>query len=661
MIAAAKQNQQAGPQADVGGLFTGALALDGDDAAIEAALADAELPSLLAALSSIYDDPGLAPRDLVPPTPPMAVTIAPQGGMSAEQQARARHIAKSALIAARDRGWPSGVPHRESLEAAIDYMTGGAGAAMAPLLLRELGLPSDERRPKWRKSDLAPERAFSVLVIGAGLSGIAAAFRLSQAEIPFVVLEKNPEVGGVWWNNTYPGCRLDTPNFAYSFSFAAKADWPQQFSQRSEILNYAKEVVARGDLRPNIKFSTEVESMIFDEEAGLWVVKAREGDAEREYRANVVITAAGHLNRPIIPAYEGTDDYKGRLFHSGQWESDVDLAGKRVAVIGTGASAFQIVPSVVDHVKSLKVFQRNPAWMLPTPNYHSDIKPGMRWLLDRVPFYGNWFRLWQYWIAAEGRRPAVQIDRSWTHPISVSRLNEEIRVGCIESLKAQVGDRVDLLEQLTPAYAPGTKRMVRDNGAYVSALKRPHSKLVTERIERFVADGIETVDGQKHELDVVIWATGYKATEYLAPIEVRGLGGELLHDRWKDECSAYLGISIPGFPNLFQLGGPNSGTVVNGNAINSMECALEFAIHAIEFMLLNETEQVDVRQEVLTEFVSSVDAANRECAWGDSRVDTWYRSKTGRAIVPWPFSVLDYFQRTATFRSEEYIITPAKA
>ena len=326
-------------------------------------------------------------------------------------------------------------------------------------------------------------------------------------------------------------------------------------------------------------------------------------------------------------------------------------------MVGTGASAFQIVPSIIGKVESLHVFQRNPAWMLPTPNYYSDIKPGMRWLLERVPYYGHWFRLWQFWIAAEGRRPAVRIDRNWSHPISVSALNEEIRRGCLESLAVQTGDRRDLLEKLTPSYAPGTKRMVRDNGAYVSALKQPNAHLIIEKMVRFTETGFETADGVNHELDIVIYATGYKATEFLAPIEIVGVGGERLHDRWKDGSSAYLGVSIPGFPNLFQLAGPNSSTVVNGNAINSMECTLEYTLHALEYMLRHSVKQIDVRPDVLEDFVSAVDAENRECAWGDSRVETWYRNKNGRAIVPWPFPVIDYFEKTSHFRPEEYVIT----
>lgn len=638
--------------------FDHVLDLKESDAEIEAAMEEAELPALLAALSVVLDDPSLIPADLTPPIPPMGVTIIAQGGMPVEAQLKARDLARTALRKARDRGWVTLDPGVDRVTAAVKFMTNGASDDMMPLILRELRLARDDRRPQWRKPDIAPGRKFQVLVIGSGLAGIAAAYRLSQAEVPYILLEKNADVGGVWWNNRYPGCRLDTPNFAYAYSFAANSRWPQQFSQQAEILKYIRTIADKASIRPNISFSTEVESMRFDAEAGLWIVRARSGEDILEYAAEAVISAVGHLNRPATPAFPGHETFAGRAFHSAEWPADVDLRGKRVAVVGTGASGFQIVPSIVDEVASLHVVQRNPAWMLPTPNYLGDIKPGMRWLLERVPYYGRWFRLWQFWIAAEGRLPAVKVDRSWEHPVSLSAQNEAIRQGCLASLAAQCGDRTDLFEKLTPSYAPGTKRMVRDNGAFVGALKRPNAHLATERIERITPTGIEMSDGAHHDLDVIVYATGFHATEFLAPMEIVGLDGKRLQDTWKDECRAYLGVSVPGFPNLFVLSGPNSNTVVNGNAILSVECALEYALHALEFLLSNNAKYVDVRENIHDAFNATVDAGNSECAWGAAKVTTWYQGKSGRPAVPWPFSVFDYFERTARFWPEEYAVAP---
>jgi 4-hydroxyacetophenone monooxygenase len=344
------------------------LPLDGDDAAIKAAVAQAELPPLLAVLSVLLEDGSLIPRELTPPTPPLLAAAAPHGGMSEEAQSMARDLATQALIKARDSGWKNLEPDAKRIGAAIDYLTKGASEDKTSYLVCELGLPSNARRPNWTKSEMAADRPFSVAIIGGGLSGIAAAHRLALADIDVVGFEKSTELGGVWWNNTYPGCRLDTPNFAYSFSFAPKANWPQSFSQRKEIYEYIQEVADKAELRSRYRFSSEVVGMRFDEGAGLWTLDVRSNGQVSKYQANAVIAACGTLNRPQIPQIEGQDRYKGAAFHSSQWRHDVEISGKRVAVVGTGASAFQIVPSIAGKVQALRVFQRTPPWMLPTPN-----------------------------------------------------------------------------------------------------------------------------------------------------------------------------------------------------------------------------------------------------------------------------------------------------
>lgn len=635
--------------------------LAGDDAAIAAAVEDAELPALLAALAVLTGDPALLDGDLVPPTPPMIMRIAPQGGMSAQAQAKARALCTAALIRARDAGWKHPQPKPEALGAAIAFLTRNAGDDYLGLLMHEIGLPDDAGKPRWTKAAVAPGRAMRVAVIGGGLTGIATAYRLSQAGVDFTVYEKNPEIGGVWWNNLYPGCRLDTPNFAYSFSFAQKADWPQQFSERAEIMAYARRVVEDAGLRRHFVFSTEVKGMRYDEAAGGWRLRLAGPDGEREEFAHVVMPGVGHLNRPNIPAIEGSESFAGRAFHSAEWPGDVDVTGKRVAVVGTGASGFQIVPSIVGKVASLHVFQRNPSWMLSTPTYHDDIKPGMAWLLKHVPYYGRWFRFWQFWIAAEGRFPAVQVDPQWQHPVSVSAVNEELRQGCLANLAEQVGDRLDLLEKLTPTYPPGAKRMVRDNGAYIKALRQPHAHLVSERIERLTPDGIVTADGAHHAVDIIVYATGFLAADYLDPMEIEGRGGVRLRDFWDGDSRAYLGIAVPHFPNLFIIGGPNAGLVVNGSAIFTSECALEYAMRAVGYMLGNGVKSVEVRREPYDAFNDDVDRHNLLRAWGTTRVKTWYQGRSGRPTVTWPHPIREYFRRTSVFDAADYVVEDVAA
>ncbi len=394
------------------------------DAQIAAAVNDADIPALLAALAVLTDDDAFLADDLRPPRAKMGASIKPQGGLSDAAQAKARDLAVKALIAYRDRGSPALGAEPRLLERAMQFLARDAGADYVPLLKHELALPNDLGAPQWNKESLAPGRDFSVAVIGAGLSGVAAAHRLQQAGVAFKMFERNPDVGGVWWENSYPGCRLDTPNFAYSYSFAQKPDWPEQFSRQVEIQKYVATVTDATALRTRIAFETEVLSLTFDDASAMWQLEYRDAHGAQHVESfNAVITATGQLNQPAYPEIAGSKLFCGEMFHSARWPADADVRGKRVAVVGTGASAYQIVPAIAGDVAALSVFQRNAPWMLPTPNYHEEIKPGMAWLLHHVPYYGRWFRFWQFWMAAEGRLPLVEVEADWNHPISVGRAN----------------------------------------------------------------------------------------------------------------------------------------------------------------------------------------------------------------------------------------------
>lgn len=617
------------------------------DDEIANAVRDADLPSLLAALSVLTGDEALIADDLQPPRSRMGASIKPQGGLTEEAQVKARALSVRALIAYRDRGSPPLDPATLQLEKAMKFLARDAGAEYLPLLKHELALPRDLGAPGWRKQESAPDCEFSVAVIGAGLAGIAASYRLEQAGVSYKVFEKNPDVGGVWWENVYPGCRLDTPNFAYSYSFAQKQDWPEQFSRQSEIQNYVSTVADAASVRKHIAFETEVVAMVYNDAAAQWQIETRDKNGcMRTETFDAIITATGQLNKPAYPDIVGLESFGGQMLHSARWPAGLNVRGKRVAVVGTGASAYQIAPAIVDDVAQLLVFQRNPPWMLPTPNYHEEIKPGMAWLLRHVPYYGRWFRFWQFWIAAEGRLPLVEVEPDWDHPISVGRANEELRLECIEHLKAQLSDRPDLLEKMTPTYPPGAKRMLRDNGVWAAALKQPHAQLITDGILRIEEKGVVTTDGTLHEVDIIVMATGFQTSDYLAPIKVIGRDGKNLHQWWAGDCRAYLGITMPGFPNLFMTGGPTTSVVVNGSAIFSAECAVEYALSAIGGLLSGGYAAMDVRQAPFDAFNEWVDAGNLTKAWGVAKTTNWYKNRFGRASQTWPFSLLEYWQLT---------------
>ncbi|CAM3177906.1 NAD(P)/FAD-dependent oxidoreductase [Prescottella defluvii] len=643
--AAAAHSFEAAPQDP----FDVCLPIVESDEYLESVVREAELPALLAALALANADLSLLTDQVKPPLPPMDSVIAPQGGMTEEAQELARTLAVHALKSLRNRGSePISDPSEELLAQIMRFLTKDAGDEYLPLLRHELGLPADYGSPSWSKAEIAPDVEFTVAIIGAGISGMAAAYRLQQAGVDYVVFEKNSEVGGTWWENVYPGCRLDTPNFAYSYSFAQKADWPQQFSTQTEIEGYLCDVASSFELRRNVRFGTEVTSATFDEDSGTWMLTTRTGAETGTRRVNAVITAVGQLNRPNIPEIVGLDSFTGRWFHSAQWDTDADLTGLKVAVVGTGASAYQIVPAIADSVEHLSVFQRNAPWMLPTPTYHDDISPGMNWLLRHVPHYGRWYRFWQFWIAAEGRLPFVEADPDWADADSTSANNAELRRQLLAHLRRQLADRPDLLGKMTPTYPPGAKRLLRDNGVWAETLQQSHVDLVTEGISEITPNGIRTVDGAVHEVDVIVFATGFHASDYLEPITVTGSQGMDIHEYWGGDARAYMGITVPHFPNLFMLMGPNTGVIVNGSSLYMAECAAEYTVECIGELLRARKQTIEPHHDAMEAFCERVDAGNRRRAWGVAQVNSWYKNKFGRASQVWPFSLLEFYQLTRT-------------
>lgn len=629
-----------------------------DEEAIRRILLDADLPSLLPALAHLTGDMSLLAEDLRPPMRLLASGVEPQGGMSSAAQDKARELALTAILGFRSGGYrAAAAPAVEDLQHIMEFITGKTAEEYLPLALHELGMPADMGAPDWTKAQIAPDREFSVVVIGAGQSGLASAHRLAQAGIDFVVLEKNDDVGGTWYENSYPGCRLDTSNYAYSFSFAQKDDWPEQFSPRDAIYGYFKDVARDLDLEQHIRFETEVVSAVFDDETELWTVTIRAADGtESRLTANAVISAVGQLNRPSFPDIPGRESFAGPSWHSATWNHDVDLTGLRVAVVGTGASAYQIVPSIADQVGHLTVFQRTPPWMLPTPTYHDALPEGLQWLFRHVPYASRWFRFYQFWTSVEGRRPFMVVDPEWEHPVSISARNEELRQALVAHLERQFGDRPDLLAKVMPTYTPGAKRMMRDNGVWPAALKKDHVDLVVEGIVEMTPEGVRTADGVLHEVDVVIYATGFQASDFLSPMIIRGRGGVDLHEQWAGEARAYMGVHVPGFPNLFCLLGPNTNLVINGSVILFSELGVHYILECLRLLLSEGSRSVDARREVHDAWNEDVDRASRGLAWGASGVNSWYKNANGRVSQVWPYQLLDYWDITRSPRRDELVV-----
>jgi 4-hydroxyacetophenone monooxygenase len=632
--------------------------IDADDTTIRAMVADAPIGPLLPAMAQLTGDLTLLRDDLRPD--PNNV-FDPTGGLTDAQIAEAHELAVQALIRTRDAG--DATPRALTTDELRQVMAFVVGAdaidEYADLLFEEL-VPdgTDPRAPSWTKADVAPDRPFTVAIVGAGMSGIVASHRLHQAGIDHVILEKNADVGGTWFENTYPGCRVDVPNNLYSFSFA-QCVWPDNYSTQPALLDYFRRCADELGVRDRIRFRTEVLGARFDDETGTWQVEIRDAtdpSAETEtLEVQAVISAVGQLNRPKMPAIAGLDAFEGPAFHSAAWDHDVDLRGRRVGVIGTGASAMQFIPEIAGDVEHLTIFQRTPNWFVPNPMYREPVAPGMAWLVEHVPSFGQWYRLFLFWRLHEGLLPAAVVDPDWEpQETSVSMLNDVVRQLLGSNIESQFADDPELLAKVLPTYPPIAKRVVQESGAWAATLHRDDVDLVVEPIERVTANGVVTADGVEHPCDVLIYGTGFEASEFLTPMRVTGREGVDLHERWKGDARAYLGVTIPGFPNLFCLYGPNTNIVINGSIIYFSEREVGYLVDCIRQVLEGGHRALDVRVDVHDEFNDLVDEANRGMVWGAATVNSWYKNDTGRVAQNWPFSLLDYWQRTREADLSDY-------
>jgi len=628
-----------------------------DDAAIARALAEAHLPSLLVTLVHLTGDTRFIERDA-----PLVFEFFGdgQGGIPPAEAATIRAAALDAIRGSRDAGGrlPE-PPDIGTVRRMMDFIAGQPiPERYVPFLMEELALTAEDTKARDWLQGVPPEAraGFHVVVVGAGMSGLLAAIRLQQAGIPYTVVEKNDDVGGTWCENTYPGCRVDTPNHLYSYAFEPNHDWPQHYSTQQVLLDYFRGVADRHGLRPHIRFGTEVVEAAWDDARADWSVQVRGPDGRSEtLRANAVVTAVGQLNRPRLPDIPGRERFRGPSFHSGHWDHGVDLAGKRVAVIGTGASAFQFVPEIAPVVRDMVVFQRSAPWLGPTPNYHEDVPEGMKWLLRHVPFYEKWYRFWLFWMMTDGILPAVTADPEWKgSERAVSPENDVLRQMLTLYMQGQVKDDPALREAVVPDYPPGGKRMLRDNGVWLAALQRGNVTLRTEPIREITERGVVTADGVEHEADVLIYGTGFHASRFLAPMKVAGRDGLALDDWWGGDARAYLGITVPGFPNLFCMYGPNTNIVVNGSIIFFSECEIRYIMGCIGLLLSRGRRAMDVRPEVHDAFNRRVDAGNARMAWGAPQVSSWYKNAKGRVSQNWPFALVDYWQATLAPDPEDF-------
>ncbi|MFC7958838.1 flavin-containing monooxygenase [Rhodococcoides kroppenstedtii] len=615
------------------------------------AVESANMPTLVAVLHQLTGDRAWL-TDPHRPTRSRGMDDNDSGGFAPDVAERIRAAAVDA-IEAWVNGRPVAIP-APSGEQLIEMISAAVGEPVPPefaeMIAEDMGFAVPAPR-EVRPSHL------SVIVIGAGVSGMLASIRLSEAGIDHVVLEKNSDVGGGWFENTYPGAGVDTPSHLYSYSFAPRA-WTSHFGKRDEVWQYLADVADEHDLRSRIRFDTEVSSAEYDADRQAWTVRTAAGEV---LTADVVITATGQLNRPKVPPIPGLADFAGPIFHTAQWPADLDLTGKRVAIVGSGASAMQVLPAIASTVAHATVFQRSPQWVAPSDVYFEPIVDDVNYLMEVVPLYRLWYRARLAWNFNDRVHPSLQKDPEWDNPaVSINAMNDAHRRVFTRYLEKELDGRPDLIEKALPDYPPFGKRMLLDNGWY-AALRQDNVTLVPEAVASFDAHHVRGAHGTVAEVDVVILATGFETHKLLTPIDVRGRSGRSIREAWGEEdAHAYLGVCVPDYPNLFITCGPGTVLGHGGSYITIAECQVRYILDVLASMAERDLGAVEVKADVEQDYVQRHDDAHARMIWTHEGMDNWYRNDAGRVVSTLPWRIVDYWQMTRSADLDDFVVEPRR-
>lgn len=515
----------------------------------------------------------------------------------------------------------------------------------APMIRQELRLPDRAEPPKVHHP--AVPEGFLAIVIGAGISGLCAAVEFEKAGIPYVILERSHRPGGVWLENRYPGAACDVPSHLYSFSFAPY-EWSRYFAGSREIQAYLEGLAQDRGIVSNIRFGEEVVEARYVDETGSWEVDAIAGGATRTYRGSIVVSCVGAFNKPRLPDIPGLESFKGPSVHTARYpDAGLDLAGRNVVLIGNGASAMQVAPAIAGDVGSLTVVLRTPQWVAPFPKFGQGIPADLRRLLREIEPYRLWYRLRLSWAFNDKQHASLQIDPAWsTRPDSINAVNDAHRRALTSYMENELGDAQHLLPSLLPDYPPFGKRMLMDNG-WFRTLAKPNVETVIGSVVEVRPEGVVTSDGVEHKADALIWATGFDVVNLLAPMNVRGREGQILHREWDgDDAKAYLGTVVPGFPNFFCLYGPNTQFGHGGSLISVLERQMHYVMSLLIQMFEQEIEVLDVRRDVYENYNEQVDAAHAKMIWSLSTLTGYYKNSKGRIVVNNPFRIIDVWKTT---------------
>ncbi|MCW2555307.1 MAG: putative flavoprotein involved in transport [Mycobacterium sp.] len=573
-----------------------------------------------------------------------------QGYMSEEDKAAARNVALEVIADYRDRGCPDPEPiSGDLLKEMMEWLVcEPVPDEYVPMLLEEMELDGTDARAVHTSTKSARD-GFPVVVIGCGESGLLAGIRLKEAGIPFTIVEKNAGPGGTWYQNTYPGARVDVGNHFYCYSFEPTDQWTHFFAEQPELQAYFQRVMDKYDVAPHVRWQTEVTDATWDDDTATWSVRTRGVDGTAStIEARAVISAVGQLDRPHVPTIPGRDQFSGAAFHSAEWNHSVDLGGKRVAMIGAGASGFQIAPAIADEVAHLTVFQRTAQWMFPNPNYHEAVGPGVQWALRHLPFYGRWYRFLLFWPGCDKGLEAARVDPDYPdQQCAVSEINEMTRIMFTEWIKSQIGDNPELAAKVVPDYPATGKRTLQDNGSWLRTLTRDDVELVRTPIDRIEAEGVVTADGVHHPADVIVFATGFQATEMLWPMAITGRDGQDLRASWGERPAAYLGITVPGYPNFFCMYGPGTNLASGGSLIFHSECQMRYISECLDQLIAGGHRFMEPRQDKTDDWVRRSQEEMRKMVWSQPSIaHSFYKNSSGEVYTLSPWRLVDYWTWT---------------
>lgn len=614
-----------------------------DDTNLRAALAECDVPTLLMTYVHLSGDQAILARfqpHIHSITSGQITKIPPELADELREKMRL-------LLTSADSQLPP-IPPAEHLQ---NIMSTGMGEAVdadfIPLLLEQSGLGSQVDRSQRPARQKQPSQV-KVLVIGAGLSGLAAGIKLSEAGYDFEIIEKLPEVGGTWYTARYPGAGVDTPSHFYSFSFAQNPNWSTYTPKGPEMRDYLIAVSHEFGLRDRIRFQHSVEALHWDEDSALWHARVIGPDGTaKTMSAHAVINAHGRLSRWQLPSIKGRDSFAGQMLHTAEWDENLDLRGKRVAMIGTGASGAQCGPAIVDQVESLTVFQRSGHWVVPNSTAGAPVAPAVQWAMQHIPYYLEWFRFGIYWTGSDGLYSNLIKDPNWpADSPSVSQENEYLRQYCLDNLHNKLAGRPDLIEKLTPNSPVFSKRIVMDTD-WLTMFLKDNVTLETQAIDQITPDGIKMADGSFHAADVIIFATGYNVARMAGYMDVIGEGGRNIQDEWGEEDpQAYLGLMISNFPNYFHILGPNSAPN-HGAGVNLVaETQINYIVESLDHMLEQGARAMAPTQAAHDAFQHRVQSQMPKMIWTHPLANSYYRNSKGRVIGSWPFRLLDYWSET---------------